>query len=69
MECLPGNVLKFLMAAPHPVRGLMEVKRVCKAGGKVVLQEHVLSENPAAAWLMNLLNFLCFWLVEGQHQP
>jgi len=39
------------------------VKRVCKSGGKVVLIEHVLSGNPAAAWLMNLLNFLGFWLV------
>jgi len=42
---------------------LMEVKRVCKPEGKVVLLEHVLSENRIAAWLMNLFNPLAFWLV------
>jgi ubiquinone/menaquinone biosynthesis C-methylase UbiE len=50
-------------SVPHPVRGLMEVKREYKAGGKVVLLKHVLSDNPAAAWLMNTLNFLGFCLV------
>ena len=41
---------------PNPVRGLMEIKRVCKAGGKVILLEHVLSSNRIVGWLMNLVN-------------
>jgi ubiquinone/menaquinone biosynthesis C-methylase UbiE len=43
-------------SVPDPIRGLMEIERLCKPGGKVVLLEHVLSTNPVLSWLMNIAN-------------
>lgn len=43
-------------SVPSTVKGLKELKRVCKPGGQVLLLEHVLSSNSVLAALMNLLN-------------
>ena len=41
---------------PDPVKGLLEVRRVCKGEGMIILLEHVRSENSCVGFLMDLLN-------------
>ena len=50
-------IATFLFCSvPEPKQGLLELKRVCKPGGEVLLLEHVLSSNKFAARIMHLLN-------------
>jgi len=50
-------------SVPAPMKGLKELHRVCKPGGRVILLEHVISSNPVLAGIMNLLNPLVVALV------
>lgn len=43
-------------SVPHPRKGLKELHRVCRKGGKVILLEHVLSSNCYVASVMDFLN-------------
>lgn len=45
-------------SVPNPIKGLKEIRRVCKNGGKVLMLEHVKSNKPVLAPLMDILNFI-----------
>jgi len=43
-------------SVPESLKGLQELHRVCRPGGRLVLLEHVLSSRPLPARIMNVLN-------------
>lgn len=45
-------------SVPDPVQGLKEIKRVCKAGGKILMLEHVRSHKKVVGKIMDGLNFI-----------
>jgi len=45
-------------SVPKPVQGLLEIQRVCKNGGKIVMLEHVRSHKKMVGPIMDALNFI-----------
>ncbi len=43
-------------SVPDPIRGLKEIKRVCSPQGKVILLEHVRSDNLVLGIIMDILD-------------
>jgi ubiquinone/menaquinone biosynthesis C-methylase UbiE len=43
-------------SVPNPVQGLKEIRRVCKKGGKILMLEHVRSNNKVIGKMMDVVN-------------
>lgn len=43
-------------SVPNPVKGLEEIRRVCKKDGQILMLEHVRSKRPVLGTIMDLLN-------------
>ncbi|MBZ4686376.1 MAG: hypothetical protein PWQ96_1143 [Clostridia bacterium] len=65
----PDNTFDTVLATcvfcsvPDPIKGLKELKRVCKSGGQIILLEHVRSDNPVLGLIMDILNPLAVSLI------
>lgn len=50
-------------SVPNPLAGLKEVRRVCRNNGRIILLEHVRSNNFIAGKIMDMLNPLVHHLI------
>lgn len=53
-------------SVPDPIKGLSEIKRVCKPEGRIILLEHVRSDSPLLGKIMDILDPLTVSLI-GPH--
>jgi ubiquinone/menaquinone biosynthesis C-methylase UbiE len=49
-------------SVPDPIKGLKEIRRVCKKGGTILMLEHVKSSRKITGKLMDIINPLPLWL-------
>ncbi|WP_423188329.1 class I SAM-dependent methyltransferase [Alkalibacterium sp. f15] len=58
----PDNTFDYVVATcvfcsvPDPVKGLQEISRVCKPDGKIIMLEHMRSENAVVGKMMDIIN-------------
>ena len=45
-------------SVPDPVKGLKELKRVCKADGKIIMLEHMRTKKEPLGYLMDIFNWI-----------
>lgn len=45
-------------SVPDPVKGLEEIRRVCKRNGRILMLEHMKTNNILVGGLMDLVNFI-----------
>src|SRR5699024_1302568 len=43
-------------SVPNPVAGFEEIRRVVKPGGKIIMLEHMRSENPLIGSVLDIIN-------------
>lgn len=43
-------------SVPDPIKGLQEIRRVCRKNGKIIMLEHVRSKKPIVGTFMDILN-------------
>jgi ubiquinone/menaquinone biosynthesis C-methylase UbiE len=45
-------------SVPDPIKGLKEIRRVCKDNGKIIMLEHMRSNNELVGKFMDFINFI-----------